>query len=141
MHTSSTGTYPFQGNDPQNWYQRRLSQMMQLETGLQVNIETLGTTAVTVGDIVDLALPVKAAVESPEFADGIDKLYRGKFLVQNIRHDFEIGGENAQSHTTVLTLVKDSVETEFDAPEDNIEPKPSKNGILETEFYVEGGVA
>ena len=79
MHTSSTGTYPFQGNDPQNWYQRRLSQMMQLETGLQVNIETLGTTAVTVGDIVDLALPVKAAVESPEFADGIDKLYRGKF--------------------------------------------------------------
>ena len=140
MHTSSTGTYPFQGNDPQNWFQRRVSQMMQLETGLQVNIETLGNTVVTVGDIVDLSLPVKAAVESPEFADGIDKLYRGKFLVQRIRHDFEIGG-NAQSHTTVLTLVKDSVETEFEAPEDNTEPKPIKDGIIETEFYVEGGVA
>lgn len=140
MHTTSNGEYPFQGNDPQNWFQRRISQMMQLETGLQVNIETLGNTAVTAGDIVDLSLPVKAAVESPEFADGIDKLYRGKFLVQKIRHDFEIGG-NAQSHTTVLTLVKDSVETEFEAPEDNTEPKPIKDGVIETEFYVEGGVA
>ena len=140
MYTSSTGTYPFQGHDPQNWYQRRLSQMMQLETGLCVNVETLGTTSVTVGDIVDLSLPVKAAVESPEFADGIDKLYRGKFLVQNIRHDFEIG-VNSKSHTTILTLVKDSVETEFEAPEDNTEPKPASDGIIETEFYLEGGVA
>ena len=133
-HITSNNTYPFASYNPQNWVQRRNSQMMQLERGFVVNILTHGNTLINAGDIVELDLPYKAAIKTTKNEQS-DRFYRGMFFIKRIRHDFDF---TVAKHKTHLTLVKDSLEDLLDGPEDNWEPKPKKQGLLfnkEDDFY------
>ena len=133
-HITSNGTYPFASYNPQNWVQRRNSQMMQLEQGFLINILTHRNTLVNAGDIIELNLPNKAAVKTTENEQS-DRFYKGMFFIKRIRHDFDF---TEAKHKTHLTLVKDSLEDSLDGPEDNWEPKPKKQGLLfnkEDDFY------
>lgn len=133
-HITSNNTYPFASYNPQNWVQRRTSQMMQLEQGFLINILTHGNTLVNAGDIIELNLPNKAGIKTTENEEN-DRFYKGMFFVKRIRHDFDF---TVAKHKTHLTLVKDSLEDLLDGPEDNWEPKPKKQGLLfnkEDDFY------
>ena len=133
-HITSNNTYPFASYNPQNWVQRRNSQMMQLERGFVVNILTHGNTLINAGDIVELDLPYKAAIKTTKNEQS-DRFYRGMFFIKRIRHDFDFTEEK---HTTHLTLVKDSLEEQLEGPEDNWEPKPKNKGRLyntKDDFY------
>ena len=133
-HITSNNTYPFASYNPQNWVQRRNSQMMQLEQGFLINILTHGNTLVNAGDIIELNLPNKAGVKTTENEQN-DRFYKGMFFIKRIRHDFDF---TESKHKTHLTLVKDSLEDSLDGPEDNWEPKPKGRGSLfntKDDFY------
>ena len=118
--------------DPHKWLQRRTSQMTQLENGLQINLTVHGNTIISAGDIVRVNLPQHSKVLTG--ADSVDKFYKGLFLVKTIRHDFMFTS-TPPKHQMMMNLVKDSLETELDAPVDNIEPAPNKAAILENYDY------
>jgi len=110
QHTTGNNTQPYMAYDPHKWIQKRNSQMIQLNSALQVNVEVHGNTLINAGDKVILNLPYSGAVKNLE--DGIyDKFYRGPFLIKKIRHDFVIT-ENPK-HKMYMQLVKDSLEQEL----------------------------
>ena len=134
-HITSNNTYPFASYNPQNWLQRRNSQMMQLEQGFLVNILTHGNTLINAGDIVELDLPYKAAIKTAKNEQS-DRFYKGMFFIKRIRHDFDF---TDAKHSTHITLVKDSLGELLDGPEDNWEPKPKGRGSLfntKDDFYL-----
>ena len=133
-HITSNNTYPFVSYNPQNWVQRRNSQMMQLEQGFLVNILTHGNTLINAGDIVELDLPYKAAIKTTKNEQS-DRFYKGMFFIKRIRHDFDFTEAKHQTH---ITLVKDSLEELLDNAEDSWEPKPKDKGSLfntKDDFY------
>ena len=133
-HITSNNTYPFASYNPQNWLQRRNSQMMQLEQGFIVNILTHGNTLINAGDVVELDLPYKAAIKTTKNEQS-DRFYKGMFFIKRIRHDFDF---TEAKHKTHITLVKDSLEDLLDNAEDSWEPKPKGRGSLfntKDDFY------
>ena len=131
QHTTENNTNPYMAYDPHKWLQRRTSQMIQLENALQVNILVHGQTLINVGDKVILNLPYTAAVKGPK-DEKFDKFYKGPFLIKRIRHDF-IMTSSPRKHEMYMQLVKDSLEEELSAPEDNIEP--SDSNFKKEEYY------
>ena len=133
-NSTENNTFPFNPVNAQDWLQRRVSQKIQLEQGLLVNILTHGNTIVSAGDIVRLDLPFNSSFKTTDGQKN-DRFYKGMFLVKRLRHDFDFG---EKKHKTFLTLVKDSLEETLDGPEDNPEPKPKKSaGLFEDreDFY------
>ena len=125
-NSTENNTFPFNPVNAQDWLQRRVSQKIQLEQGLLVNILTHGNTIVSAGDIVKLDLPFNSAFKVTDGQKN-DRFYKGAFFIKRLRHDFDFGDKK---HKTHLTLVKDSLEETLDGPEDNPEPKPKKSGGL-----------
>ncbi len=125
-NSTENNTFPFNPVNAQDWLQRRVSQKIQLEQGLLVNILTHGNTIVSAGDIVRLDLPFNSAFKVTDGQKN-DRFYKGAFFIKRLRHDFDFGDKK---HKTHLTLVKDSLEETLDGPEDNPEPKPKKSGGL-----------
>ena len=133
-NSTENNTFPFNPVNAQDWLQRRVSQKIQLEQGLLVNILTHGNTIVSAGDIVRLDLPFNSAFKVTDGQKN-DRFYKGAFFIKRLRHDFDFGDKK---HKTHLTLVKDSLEETLDGPEDNPEPKPKKSaGLFEDreDFY------
>jgi len=85
--------------------QSRRSQLSMLESGLQMSINVIGTTAVKAGDIVEIKIPSTAAYKTTK-NETEDMLYNGNFLVKNLRHDFDFG-EN--KHTMSMNIIKDAI--------------------------------
>ena len=94
-----------------------------LETGLQVNIDVLGTTVLAAGDIVECNIPFTGTYTTTE-NDKYDRLYRGKFLVKALRHDFNGA---SREHKVSMNLCKDNLLEPIGAPSDNFEPQSNKS--------------
>ena len=127
-HASESNNTPYLRYDPENWVQSRNSQMIQLENAFNVNIEVHGNTLINVGDKVAVNLPYTGVIKGNS---QYDKIYRGPFLIKTIRHDFNVLAKPAK-HTMYMNLVKDSLEEQLDAPDDNYEPN---QGQGKTEEY------
>ncbi len=65
-----------------------------------------GDSERTIGEVVEFNLPSPEPPVNNQQVD--DKFYRGKFLVQSVRHIIDI-----DKYRTVLELVKDSVFTQY----------------------------
>jgi hypothetical protein len=125
-NTTVDGTEPFAAPDPQNSIQERVSTMNQLDKGLLLNIVTHGNTSINAGDVVILDIPHVASVKTADNPKN-DRFYQGVFLVKRIKHEFDFA---SKKHTSLMTLVKDSLAKELDGPKDLYEPKPEKNGSV-----------
>lgn len=90
---------------PQFTLQRRNSQMNQLNSGFIVNLIVHGNTAIAAGDIVDVNIPYTASTKTPR-NELYDNIYKGKFLVSKVRHDFY---PLDKSHVMNVQVVKDSL--------------------------------
>jgi len=93
------------GTNRLNLMQSRNSQLAMLESGLQLNIDVVGTTVVKAGDIVEIKIPSIAAVKTTK-NEKEDMLFNGNFLIRNIRHDFDIINEK---HTMSMNVTKDAI--------------------------------
>ena len=78
------------------------SQLNQLDQAFQIECEALGTTKLTVGNMVDIMIP--KATEDVMMQVAPDELFHGKFLIAALRHTFE-----PPNHTATMTLVRDSL--------------------------------
>ena len=109
------------------WLQRRNSQLIQLESGLNVNILIHGNTLLTVGDIVELNIPFTSSSLAKYVGDGeqstVDKLFRKNFLIKRIRHQMYVN------------LVRDGLDKKLESPEDIFEPESLKSGGVEEYEY------
>ena len=72
--------------------------------GLEITIP--GTSSIRVGDVVNINIPEPSA--AVEDAQKLDKYLKGKYLVSSARHIVGVQGQ----YTTILTLIKDSFESE-----------------------------
>ena len=99
------GETPFTPRQPQNTVQVRNSQLSQLVSGYMVNLEVHGNTALAAGDIVEVNLPYTAAATTNQ-NELFDPIYKGKFIVKKLRHDFYMVDK---SHTMNMQVVKDSL--------------------------------
>ena len=113
QHITQNGSFSYSGYDPQTWIQRRHSQMLQLESGLNINIVVHGNTLINVGNKVNLNIPYTAAIKSGG-KDQNDKFYSGPFLVKKIRHEFDMVS-SPRKHQMYMSLVKDSLEEKLGA--------------------------
>ena len=114
---------PYTPHTPQKSSLKRNSQLAMLQTGLQLNIDVLGHTALAAGDIVECNIPFTGTYTS-EKKEVFDQLYKGKFLVKALRHDFN--GANRQ-HKISMNLFKDNLLEPLVAPSDNYEPQSAKS--------------
>ena len=131
QHNTDINNNPYRRYDPENWVQLRNSQMVQLENAFNINIEVHGNTLINVGDIVTVNLPYTGVVKGDT---KYDRIYQGRFLIKTIRHDFNVLTRPVQ-HTMSMNLVKDSLEEQITAPDDNYEPAAKDGGIIKEYQY------
>ena len=81
--------YSFTSNRSSEVLQSRGSQMSMLESALQLSLDVVGNTTVSVGDIIELKIPNTGAYKSTE-NEKLDVLYNGNFMIRSLRHDFDI---------------------------------------------------
>ena len=127
----SEGEFIFNSTRPETWLQRRQSQLHQLEKGITCTITTNGNTLVDCGDIINFNLPSVAAAKADENRK-FDFFYQGRFLVRRIRQDFDL---STQKHQSVMTLVKDSLESELPFVSQSLETQTQDDDEIIEEFY------
>ena len=132
QHNTEVNNNPYMSYDPENWVQSRNSQMIQLENAFNINIEVHGNTLINVGDKVTVNIPYTGVIKGNS---KYDRFYQGPFLIKTIRHDFNVLAKPAQ-HRMYMNLVKDSLEEQIFAPDDNYEPSATESGIIEKYDYV-----
>ncbi len=89
------------------WLQRRRSFMVNLHSGIGLNLRVNGTTKVSAGDIVIVNLR-SPLIDKGEKADPKDRYFRGNFLVTKIEHTFKVANSK---HEMQMTVMKDSMES------------------------------
>ena len=83
------------------------SQLSQLDQAFKIECQAMGTMLLTVGSMVDIVIP--KATEEMMGTVPDDEIFTGKFLITSLCHNIELtdGGQ----HTTIMTLVRDSLPT------------------------------
>ena len=114
--------YSFTSNRSPNVVQSRASQLAMLESGLQLNINVIGNTTVSAGEIVEIKIPSLGVYKSTQ-NETLDTLYNGNFLIRSLRHDFDIQNNK---HNMSMNVTKDSIGKNLAAPTNNTEPKSEK---------------
>jgi hypothetical protein len=118
--------FPFEPVKTDEWLQRRRSFLMNLHSGIGMNLSVHGNTAIGAGDIVEVNL--KSPLKNPEINK--DDFYSGNFLVTKIKHVFRVS--NAK-HEMSLTVMKDSIERKLptganDEPASGVQHNPEQSG-------------
>ena len=119
-------TFPFEPVKTDEWLQRRRSFLINLHSGIGLNLRVNGNTAVGAGDVVQVDL--KSPLQNPEINK--DDFYSGNFLVTKIKHVFSVS--NAK-HEMSLTVMKDSIERKLptganDEPASGVQRNPDVLG-------------
>ena len=114
---------PYTPHNHQASVMSRNSQFAMLETGLQVNLDVLGTTSIAAGDVVECNIPYTGTYTTTQ-NEKYDPLYKGKFLIKALRHDFN---QASSEHKISMNLVKDCLIDPLVTPTDNHEPKANKS--------------
>jgi len=89
------------------WLQRRRSFMVNLHSGIGLNLRVNGNTKVSAGDIVIVNLR-SPLIDKGERVDPKDRYFRGNFLVTKIEHTFKLSNDK---HEMQMTVMKDSMES------------------------------
>jgi hypothetical protein len=112
--------FPFEPVKTDEWLQRRRSFLMNLHSGIGLNLTVPGNTKIGAGDIVEVNLesPIKKLKGSK------DSFYSGNFLVTKIKHVFRV---STLKHEMYLTVMKDSIEEKLPTGA-NDEPVPIQQG-------------
>ena len=133
-YLSKSGKSIYHSTRPMDWMGRRTSQMMQLKAGREIVLTVNGQTGVSAGDMVNIEIPFKSAVDADR---RLDRFFDGPFLVKRIKHNFDSISTAKPMHNMFLNCIKDCVNESFKESEDAYEPTYSKKGLVITDFYAE----
>ena len=115
---------PYVDNHAEDWLLSRRSRMMELKMGQSLTLTVHGRPEMTVGDTVQVTIPVtgKTHGESEEDAN------TGKYIIRNLRHSFF---PVPNSHIINMSVTADSSNREFKNVGKGIEPKLPKGKLVE----------
>ena len=111
-------------NSADRWLLHRQQRMHELNRGMVVNMTINGSTAVSVGQIIDLTIPV-AGTDNEK--SNSSKLQSGKYLISKLRHTFS---QPTRQHLISLQATKDSNPIELESKASGQEPKSSATSIV-----------
>ena len=97
--------------------------LINLATSGSLVLTVHGNTSIVAGDVIDINL--KEAGSNKSTDDGLDKFFKGSFLIRTLKHTFRFGDNK---HSMLMECNKDSVNERFDSEEGFVEPKPTKKG-------------
>ena len=125
----------YTSSNHENWLQERDSVGTRLDNSIAISVRVHGNTFIHAGDIVNCNIPYTSANKTVE-NDRYDNIYKGKFLVSALRHDFITG--TAMEHTMQMKLVKDSLPAPIGAIEtENHEPVSKNEAEVDCDMYGE----
>ena len=102
FYNSDTG-YQHKDNSIEQWLQSARSKALELDGGMNVQLKVHGYSEIAVGDMVNLELPITGTDHDNE---QIDTIYKGDFLVTQLKHDFD---QAERQHRILMSVVKDSI--------------------------------
>ena len=123
LHQPDDGSLSYEPIKTNEWLQRRRSFMVNLHSGIGLNLRVNGTTKVGAGDIVIVNLR-SPLINREAKRDSKDRYFRGNFLVTKIEHTFKLAGSK---HEMQMTVMKDSMESPLPSGV-NEEPRSVRQG-------------
>ena len=109
----------YASNKADKWLLQRQQRIHELNTGMVVNMTINGNTAVAVGQIIDLSIPVSGIDHENA---GKSKQQSGRYLISKLRHTFS---NTTKTHLISLQATKDSNPIELESKASGQEPKKS----------------
>jgi len=123
LHQPDDGSLSYEPIKTNEWLQRRRSFMVNLHSGIGLNLRVNGNTKVGAGDIVIVNLR-SPLINREAKRDSKDRYFRGNFLVTKIEHTFKLAGSK---HEMQMTVMKDSMESPLPSGV-NEEPRSVRQG-------------
>ena len=109
--------YHHKDNSIEQWLQTSRSKALELNGGMNVQLKVHGYSEIAVGDTINLELPITGTDHDNE---QIDTIYKGDFLVTQLKHDFD---QSERQHRILMSVVKDSIPEEFKNIQSSEEPR------------------
>ena len=109
--------YHHKDNSIEQWLQTSRSKALELNGGMNVQLKVHGYSEIAVGDTINLELPITGTDHDNE---QIDTIYKGDFLVTQLKHDFD---QAERQHRILMSVVKDSIPEEFKNIQSSEEPR------------------
>ena len=118
-------TAPYSPNRIENSLLHRQAKFLELRKGLSLVVEVHGMTNMAIGQTINFEMLVVGETHGKSKAD---PYYSGKYLIAQLRHDFN---ETPQkNHTIAMTIVKDGYSEELEQNTDAAEPKKRSKGTV-----------
>ena len=99
--------YHYKDNGIEQWLQSSRSKSLELNGGMNIQLKIHGYSELAVGDMVNIELPITGTDHDDE---QIDTMYNGRFLVTQLKHDFD---QSERQHRILMSVVKDSIPEKF----------------------------
>ena len=107
----------------------RRSKIIELNQGASVNIQIIGQTHLSCGDVVEFDMPIQGRNHTGE---EINPYYKGRYLVTTLRHTFS---NMSNSHSILMRLAKDSFETPIKIVGEVDDFETGTQGLINNQFY------
>ena len=118
-------TAPYSPNRIENSLLHRQAKFLELRKGISLVVEVHGMTNMAIGQTINFEMLVVGETHGKSKAD---PYYSGKYLIAQLRHDFN---ETPQkNHTIAMTIVKDGYSEELEQNTDAAEPKKRSKGTV-----------
>ena len=125
QHYTDVTTAPYSPNKIENSLLHRQAKFLELRKGISLVVEVHGMTNMAVGQTINFEMLVVGETHGKSKAD---PYYSGKYLITQLRHDFN---ETPQkNHTIAMTIVKDGYSEELEQNTDAKEPKKRSKGTV-----------
>ena len=111
------GNNDYISNRANKWLLHRNQRMHELNTGMTVNMSIHGNTTVTVGQVIEINVPISGLDHE---GVGQSKLQSGLYLISKIRHTFS---QPTRTHMISLQATKDSYPIGLESKGSGKEPK------------------
>jgi hypothetical protein len=107
----------------------RKSKLMELNQGASVNLQVVGQTHLSCGDIVEFDMPIQGRNHTGE---EINPYYKGRYLITTLRHTFS---NMSNSHSILMRLAKDSFESPIKIVGEVDDFETGRQGLVSKQFY------
>jgi len=116
LHTNETSSYSYAPIGTTKNFLQRQSKFLELSAGISVTLQVNGNNTIACGETVYVQFPTVGGYGE---GDGIDEYYTGKYIINKLKHQFDLPNKR---HTIQLTVSKDSISTKISVEGESIEP-------------------
>ena len=101
QHTDASDSYKYAPNKIKDSLLYRQAKFNEMENGVSIKMIINGTCNISVGDTINVTIPVTGVTHDKKF----DKYYTGKYIITKLRHSFDM---TLKKHEITLSASKDS---------------------------------